>query len=90
MQIRFLTVDQKEAFLLGHRLKLSSTEQKLLYAIAQGGRSGVDDMLPLLSEGVGRGNVAVHINSINKKAEKISGRKLIIYEASQYKLNPFM
>ncbi len=90
MQVRFLTVDRNETFLLGYRLKLSSTEQKLLYEIAQGGRSGVEDLLPLLNAGVGRGNVAVHINSINKKAENISGRKLIIHEDSQYKLNPFM
>ena len=90
MQIKFLKVDNNETFLLGYRLKLSATEQKLLYAIAQGGRSGVDDLLPLLTSGVCRGNVAVHINSINKKAENISGRKLVIYEAYQYKINPFM
>ena len=41
MQIRFLSIDFDEAFLLGYRLKLSKTEQRLLYEIAKGGKCGV-------------------------------------------------
>ena len=90
MQIRFLTVDSQEVFLLGYPLRLSKTEHKLLDIIARGGRCGVDDLAELLPQGVSKGNVAVHINAINKKARAISGRKLIIYEDQSYKINPFM
>lgn len=90
MQIRFLSIDADEAFLLGYRLKLSKTEQRLLYEIAKGGKCGVDDLVTLLPDGVSRGNIAVHINAINKKAAAISGRKLVIHEEKNYKINPFM
>ena len=90
MQIRFLSLDDETTYLLGFRLKLSRTEQKLLWAIAQGGKCDVDGLVALLPEGVKRGNVAVHINSINKKAERISGRKLVLFEDRKYKINPFM
>ena len=90
MQIRFLELAHDGIFLLGRPLTLSPTEERLLRAIAEGGKSGVDDLLPLLSEGVSRGNVAVHINSINEKAARLSGRKLIIHEEKRYKINPFM
>ena len=90
MQVRFLTVDKTEAFLLGVKLKLSPTELKLLYEIAYSGGIGADKLLLLLKDGVSKGNIAVHISSINKKAEKISNRKLIIFEKSEYKINPFM
>ena len=68
MQIRFLNLTSDGIYLLGRPLKLSPTEERLLRAIAEGGKSGVDDLLPLLSEGVSRGNIAVHITSINNKA----------------------
>lgn len=90
MQIRFLVIDHRGIFLLGYPLKLSATEAKLLYEIAKGGKSSADDLLLLLSEGVSRGNVAVHVNSINRKAHKISGRKLIIHQDGEYKINPYM
>lgn len=90
MQIRFLSLDDETTYLLGFRLKLSRTEQKLLWAIAQGGKCDVDSLVTLLPEGVKRGNVAVHINSINKKAECISDRKLVLFENGKYKINPFM
>lgn len=90
MQIRFLSLTPEGIFLLGLPLLLSPTEERLLRAIAEGGKSGVDDLLPLLSSGVSRGNVAVHINSINEKAAEISGRRLIIHEEKQYRINPFM
>ena len=90
MQIRFLDISRDGIFLLGYRLSLSPTEEKLLRTVAQGGRCDTAALCSLLSEGVGSGNIAVHINSINKKAHAISERKLIIYESGQYKINPFM
>lgn len=90
MQIRFLEISRDGIFLLGYKLSLSPTEEKLLRTVAQGGKSNTTELCSLLSDGVGSGNVAVHINSVNKKAQAISGRKLIIYENGQYKINPFM
>ncbi len=90
MQIDFLEITQNQAYLLGYKLKLSKTEHRILYAIAENGPSDVDFLLSLLSDGVSRGNVAVHINSINKKAECISDRRIVIFENSAYKINPLM
>lgn len=90
MQIRFLELSREGVFLLGRPLSLSPSEEKLLRAIAEGGKSGRDDLAKLLPSGVGYGNVAVHINAINRKAEKISARKLVICEDKRYKINPFM
>lgn len=90
MQIRFLNLLPDKIYLLGLPLKLSRTEDILLRAIASGGKSGVDDLLPLLGDGITRGNVAVHVNSINKKASAISGRRLIIHKQKRYVINPFM
>ena len=90
MQVRFLTIERDAIFLLGYELKLSPTERKLLCCVAEGGRSDVDTMAKNLCNDVSRGNVAVHISAINRKAKKLSGRKLIIYENGQYAINPFM
>ena len=90
MQIRFLQLDPNRIFLLGYELKLSPTEEILLRAVAEGGKCGTDDLAKLLSDGVNRTNVSVHINSINRKAKRISSRKLIVYESKQYRINNFM
>lgn len=90
MQIRFLVLDHEGIFLLGYPLKLSATQQKLLWSIAEGGRRSVDDLHSLLPSGVGRGNVTVHINAINRKAAEISRRKLVIYRKGKYEINPLM
>ena len=90
MRFRFLELCHDKIFLLGYELKLSPTEERLLRAVAYGGKSDIDTLCLILRDGVGRGNVAVHINGINKKAAKISGRKLIIHKDSRYILNPYM
>ena len=90
MQIRFLDISREGIFLLGYKLILSPTEEKILCAVSQGCKSNTEELCNLLPKGVGAGNIAVHINSINAKARKISGRKLIIYENGQYNINPFM
>lgn len=75
--------------LLGFPLKLSHTEQKLLMAICERDAT-IEELSTLLCEGVSRQNVAVHINSINRKAELISGRRLVIFTNECYTLNPYM
>ena len=90
MNYRFLTVTKDSAYLIGYKLKLSPTERAILYDITEKGGASIDELLPLLSEGVSRGNIAVHVNSINKKADTISGRKLVLFENDKYILNPYM
>ena len=75
--------------LLGFPLKLSPTELKLLTAICERDMT-VEELSSLLNEGVSRQNVAVHINSVNRKAELISGRRLVIFSGERYTLNPYM
>lgn len=90
MQIKFLQIDDKECFFFGYPLKLTPTEHRLLLEISKNGDSSPDSLISLLSSDVSRGNIAVHISSINKKAYYISGRKLIIFEKAHYKINPYM
>ena len=90
MQINFLDISHNGIFLLGYRLILSPTEKKILQTVSQGGKSNTDELCSLLPQGIGAGNIAVHINSINAKAKRISGRRLIVYENGQYNINPFM
>ncbi len=89
MQIRFLVIED-DIRLLGLPLKLSPTESKLLRAIAENQRMTIDDLAGLLNDGVSRGNVAVHINAINRKAERISSRKLVLFKSNAYQINQFM
>ena len=89
MQRGFLNVNDNGIFLLGFPLKLSPTEQKLLVAICERDVT-IEELSTLLCEGVSRQNVAVHINSINRKAELISGRRLVIFTNECYTLNPYM
>ena len=90
MKVEFLNITSDEVYLIGYRLKLSPTERAILYEIADKGSASIDELLPLLSSGVSRGNIAVHINSINKKADSVSGRRLVLFENDKYILNPYM
>lgn len=90
IKFNFLNIDDNEVFLIGYKLKLSPTERTLLCEIANNKSASIEELLPLLSNGVSRGNIAVHINSINKKATNISGRKLILFEDGKYVINPYM
>ena len=90
MIVNYLNITKNEAFLIGYRLKLSPTERLILFEIADKNGASIDELLPLLSNGVSRGNVAVHINSINKKADAVSGRKLVLFENDRYIINPYM
>lgn len=90
MNVEFLNINGKEVYLIGYPLKLSPTERRLLYAIADSKGKTVDELLSLLADGVSRGNVAVHINSINKKAIAVSNRRLILFQDEKYVINEFM
>ncbi|MBE6593242.1 MAG: hypothetical protein E7642_04530 [Ruminococcaceae bacterium] len=89
MQKRFLIIENGIR-LLGFPLELTPTETRLLSAIAENERMSVDELALLLNEGVKRGNVAVHINAINRKAEAISHRKLVVFTKNAYEINKYM
>ena len=90
MTVGYLDINTSEAYLIGYKLKLSPTERAILLEIAKNTGASIDGLLPLLSEGVSRGNIAVHINSINKKAFGISGRRLVLFENDRYIINSHM
>lgn len=90
MNVNYLNITKDEAYLIGYKLKLSPTERAILFEIANNNGATIDDLLHLLADGVSRGNIAVHINSINKKAERVSGRKLVLFQDDRYVLNPYM
>ena len=90
MNVNYLNITKNEAYLIGYKLKLTPTERSILFEIADKKGASIDELLSLLSEGVSRGNIAVHINSINKKADSISGRRLVLFENNKYILNPYM
>ena len=90
MTVGYLDITSKEAYLIGYKLKLSPTERAILLEIAQNAGATIDELMPLLSDGVRRGNIAVHINAINKKAFGVSGRRLVLFENDRYIINPYM
>jgi hypothetical protein len=90
MIVNYLDITKEECFLIGYKLKLSPTERAILFEIANKESATIDELLHLLSDGVSRGNIAVHINSINKKANAVSGRRLVLFDGEHYILNPNM
>lgn len=90
MTVNYLNITKEEAYLIGYKLKLSPTERAILFEIANKKSASIEELLPILSDGVSRGNIAVHINSINKKADSISGRRLVLFENDKYIINPNM
>ena len=90
MQERFLVIEKGGVFLLGYPLRLTPTENKLLTLITERGEASAELLCSLLNEGVSRQNVAVHISAINRKAQSISGRKLVCFKNNLYGINPCM
>jgi hypothetical protein len=83
--------NKNEVYLLGYRLSVTPCEYKLLLAIAREKRVGIES----LTKEIGlapdkKGNVAVHICSLNRKAQVIGDRKLILCESSEYFFNENM
>ena len=93
LKLRCLNIDEseKEAYFLGYPMRLTPTEFKILYEIAQAESIDVDNLSIRcgLAE-LSRGNISVHICAINRKAEMIGKRKLILFKDSNYCLNEFM
>lgn len=87
----FIGDNRKEVFYIGYRLKTTPCEYKILSTIADKGRSGIDELASAIGFNYAkRGNVAVHICSINRKAEIIGNRKLILCQGSEYYFNENM
>ncbi len=87
LQNRFLIIDTCSAsvHLMGYRLSLSPTEFALLKLIALQDTHS-DSKYPEFSPST----IPVHVWSINKKAKKISGRRLIESINGNYRINPLM
>ena len=83
--------DKNTFIYLGYHLKLTPTESKVLAAICKSERLGVEDIITECGLHTrGRGNVSVHVHSINKKACDIGGRKLVLFDDGAYRLNDYM
>lgn len=89
---RLLIGDSKsEVFLLGYRLGVTPCEYKLLLALAEAERTHIETLAGTLGLDTDKkGNVAVHICSLNRKADVIGGRRLILCENSEYFFNKHM
>ena len=79
------TEREQDFLLLGYPLHLSPDEATLVHAI-QAMPSGGIRSLPNLSANA----LAVRVYSINQKAARISGRKLIVFSDGAYRLNPYL
>lgn len=89
---RLLVGDNKnEVYLLGYKLSVTPCEYKLLCALLSDERVRIEMLAEILGFTPGKkGNVSVHICSLNRKADVIGGRKLILCDNSEYYLNPHM
>jgi DNA-binding response OmpR family regulator len=87
----FIGDNRNEVFYVGYKLKVTPSEYKILSAIAKNGRCTTTELAGELGFGkTKRGNVPVHICSINRKAETIGARKLILSSGSEYYFNENM
>ena len=85
-ELLFLNHETKEAIYLGYDMGLTASEFRLLFALYESKRTcTAEELLALLSckKPLARGNVAVHVCNINKKARWIGGRNLILGEDHQ-------
>ncbi len=83
--------EKKKVYFLRYDMKLTPREYEILNAISNLGSAGTDELMAScgLSNST-RGNIAVHISSINRKADMIGERKLILYGDHKYYLNKYM
>ncbi len=86
----FVGESGKDVIFLGYRLNLTPAEYKIITILAEKGRVGTDEFCRAFEKSLTKGNVAVHICSINKKAAGISARKLIEFKDRCYYFNEFM
>ena len=88
LQYRFLCYDREaDAFhLVGYPLSLSPIEHRLLLAILENGSQGFEALCALTDPPLSHGSVSVHIHGINRKATKVSGRRLVEFRDGSYRL----
>ena len=81
-----------KAYLLGYHLELTKNEYGILCLLCRRCDGvTVDEIVCINPEReIARGSVKVHICNINKKAYRISKRKLILFDGGKYRLNEFM
>lgn len=84
----FLEIEGESAWLMGYSLKLSPTEAKIINIIFDNRPVDTDGILAHLPSKATKKSIPVHINSINKKAIAISGKKLIICSSDKYSFEP--
>ena len=93
VEIRRLNIDEAggDAYLLGYPMRLTPTELRILREIMCAESIDAEELAHLcgLAERT-RGNLSVHICAINRKAEIIGKRKLILFHGHKYWLNEFM
>ena len=81
-----VSTEQEQEFLLfGYPLHLSPDEATLVHLLRKKRTRGIFS-LPNLSANA----LAVRVCSINKKAMRVSGRKLIVFSDGAYHLNPYL
>ena len=84
-----LRVDEETRVALyrGYRLKLTKKEYKICAALCENkGYMKAAELIVAMgsSETIKKGNVAVHVHNINKKAIKIDGNKPIRFDRSEW------
>ena len=86
IQEQFLRYDPQrhQFFLLGYPLKLSPTEEAMMAVLLQDGWCRPEELVGVYQQKPTTSGVPVHIHSINRKAEAISGRKLIRFSHDSY------
>ena len=71
--------------LLGYPFSLSRTESELLHTLIASNAISTEAMSPRAAN-----TLAAKICSINKKAYRISGRRLILFSDGAYRFNPYL
>ena len=84
-----LSENWREVLLLGYPLSLSETEYGILRSICREHPSSLSIESLADEHGLSANGVAVHICTLNKKAARISGRRLVVFDGG-YRLNEFM
>lgn len=86
----FLEIEGDSAWLMGYSLKLSPTEAKIINIIFDSRPIDTESILAQMPTKTTKKSIPVHINSINKKAVAISGKKLIVCSSDKYSFEPNM
>ncbi len=84
-----LREEEPRVILLGYPLSLSQLELKILMSVCREHPFSISIEMLATEIGITANSLAVHICSLNKKAARISGRRLIVFDGG-YRLNEFM